>query len=168
MAKVKFGDVIFVERNLGYRHFGIYSGNRKVIHYVKAEFDPLDGVINETSIERFLGEDTNCYICNFNEKGKRTSEILAEPTFGAVAPSHFGIFDLLKIVYDIYSFLNSEDGKLYSPAETVERARSKIGERGYNLLFDNCEHFAIWCKTGLYKSEQVEKFLDTFTSTSRF
>ena len=166
MVKINFGDVIFVERSLGYRHFGIYSGNRKVIHYVKNNENDLDGTIGETSIEKFLGDDENCYVCNFDEKGRRTSESLAAPAFNAFAP-RVGIFDLLKIVYDIYTFLNSENGKLYSPEETVARARSKIGESNYNLILDNCEHFAIWCKTGLYKSEQVEEFLNIFTSTSR-
>lgn len=165
MVKINFGDVIFVERSLGYRHFGVYSGNRKVIHYVKNNGNDLDGVIGETSIEKFLGDDKNCYVCNFDEKGRRTSESLATST--SIVAQHIGIFDLLKIVYDIYTFLNSENGKLYSPEETVARARSKIGESNYNLFLDNCEHFAIWCKTGLYKSEQVEEFLNIFTSTSR-
>lgn len=43
----------------------------------------------------------------------------------------------------------------YGPRETVQRARSKIGEGGYNLLTHNCEHFAIWCKTGLNVSTQA-------------
>lgn len=43
----------------------------------------------------------------------------------------------------------------YGPRETVQRARSKIGKGGYNLLTHNCEHFAIWCKTGLNESSQL-------------
>ena len=44
------------------------------------------------------------------------------------------------------------------PAETVvERARSKIGENGYNPFTYNCEHFAMWCKTGRSSSDQVNK-----------
>ena len=31
---------------------------------------------------------------------------------------------------------------------TLERAKSRMGEQKYNLLFNNCEHFANWCKTG--------------------
>ena len=37
---------------------------------------------------------------------------------------------------------------------------SRIGEQRYNLLFNNCEHFATWCKTGRHRSEQVDSFLD--------
>jgi cell wall-associated NlpC family hydrolase len=49
----------------------------------------------------------------------------------------------------------------YSPEETVRRARSCIGKRGpedtgYDLAANNCDHFATWCKTGEFKSLQVE------------
>ena len=37
---------------------------------------------------------------------------------------------------------------------------SRIGEQRYNLLYNNCEHFATWCKTGRHRSEQVDSFLD--------
>ncbi len=42
---------------------------------------------------------------------------------------------------------------------TLRRAMSRIGEQRYNLLFNNCEHFANWCKTGRYRSPQVENLL---------
>jgi hypothetical protein len=38
----------------------------------------------------------------------------------------------------------------------VARARSRLGESGYNLVFNNCEHFARWCVTDKVVSEQVE------------
>jgi hypothetical protein len=37
----------------------------------------------------------------------------------------------------------------------VDRAYSRLGEAEYNLIFENCEHFACWCKTGKSKSQQV-------------
>ena len=49
--------------------------------------------------------------------------------------------------------------QLASPSKTVERARSKLGEDGYNIVFNNCEHFAIWCKTGVKESHQVNCIL---------
>ena len=49
-----------------------------------------------------------------------------------------------------------------SPAGiTLRRAMSRIGEQRYNLLFNNCEHFATWCKTGRHRSGQVEDWLHT-------
>jgi hypothetical protein len=41
----------------------------------------------------------------------------------------------------------------------VQRALSRIGEQKYNLLFNNCEHFATWCKTGISSSRQVREFV---------
>lgn len=51
------------------------------------------------------------------------------------------------------------DGFGYIPDVVVERAESRLGEQKYNLLFNNCEHFASWCKTGVSKSEQVDNFV---------
>jgi hypothetical protein len=43
----------------------------------------------------------------------------------------------------------------YPPDEVVCRAESRLGERSYNLVSSNCEHFARWCKTADHLSEQV-------------
>lgn len=39
--------------------------------------------------------------------------------------------------------------------ESVERARERIGETEYNLVFNNCEHFVSWCIDGEHSSAQV-------------
>ncbi len=44
---------------------------------------------------------------------------------------------------------------------TLRRAMSRIGEQNYNLLFNNCEHFANWCKTGHHRSEQMENLFNS-------
>ena len=36
----------------------------------------------------------------------------------------------------------------------------RLGEQDYNLLFNNCEHFATWCKTGRHRSGQVDSVLE--------
>jgi len=47
----------------------------------------------------------------------------------------------------------------YTPTEIVERARSRIGERRYDLLANNCEHFCEWAIMGRSSSVQVERLL---------
>ena len=47
-----------------------------------------------------------------------------------------------------------------TPGVTLRRAMGRIGEQNYNLLFNNCEHFAIWCKTGRHRSTQVDSVLE--------
>ena len=46
---------------------------------------------------------------------------------------------------------------LYTREETLQRAYRRLGERNYNLITNNCEHFAIWCRTGISSSSQVKE-----------
>lgn len=48
----------------------------------------------------------------------------------------------------------------YSPEQIVQRAKSKLGETGYNLGLNNCEHFASWCHSGQHHSKQVGNFVE--------
>ena len=41
--------------------------------------------------------------------------------------------------------------------ETVLAALERMGESGYHLFLNNCEHFAHACRTGAAKSRQVER-----------
>jgi len=41
------------------------------------------------------------------------------------------------------------------PDVIIERAMSRLGDGDYNLVFNNCQHFARWCVTGEQVSEQV-------------
>jgi hypothetical protein len=38
--------------------------------------------------------------------------------------------------------------KIYSNAEIIVRARSRVREKNYNLFGNNCESFVIWCRSG--------------------
>ena len=49
----------------------------------------------------------------------------------------------------------------FSAEETLRRARSRLGEKGYDFTANNCDHFAVWCKTGEHRSLQVESVKNT-------
>ncbi len=53
----------------------------------------------------------------------------------------------------------------YDPAPSAEdvmqRAESRLEESRYHLLFNNCEHFARWCMTGIAESKQVKSAVRT-------
>lgn len=49
--------------------------------------------------------------------------------------------------------------RVFGRDEIVQRARSRLGEHGYRLLSNNCEHFCSWCVAGENRSEQVERWL---------
>lgn len=57
---------------------------------------------------------------------------------------------------DKVTVLEHDDAQ-FSTQEIVDRARSRIGEDNYSLIFNNCEHFANWCVTGQSKSYQVRE-----------
>ena len=46
----------------------------------------------------------------------------------------------------------------FIPDIVVQRAESRLGERQYDLFFNNCEHFADWCKTGRGECAQLTNF----------
>lgn len=45
----------------------------------------------------------------------------------------------------VYKF---HEDAIYSPSEIIYRARSRLGEEEYNLLYNNCQNFATWCRLG--------------------
>ena len=114
------GDVIYAQRAY-YRHFGIYSGNDKVIHFAdkKSGFGIKANVV-ETSLDAF-SKGHEVHLCKF------TSPELC-----------------------------------FSPGKTLKRARSRLGEQGYNIFTNNCEHFALWCKTGDSISMQTQNAIERF------
>lgn len=67
--------------------------------------------------------------------------------------------------FSIFSQGNKVSTKSYSKGfcfvtdVVLSRAESRLGEDKYNILFNNCEHFATWCKTGISDSKQVRDFI---------
>nr|VFK42440.1 MAG: Lecithin retinol acyltransferase [Candidatus Kentron sp. TC] len=54
----------------------------------------------------------------------------------------------------------------YSPDEILARAEHRLGEQDYSLVWDNCEHFVNWCRTGEGKSRQVESVGERLISSA--
>lgn len=52
--------------------------------------------------------------------------------------------------------------------EIISYARSCVGDRGYNLAFNNCEHFANRCTLRQHKSKQVKRVIDTLLDNRKF
>ncbi len=144
------GDVIRVNRGL-YSHFGIYiADGERVIHYTGATGpNDFNGVVRETSLEEFLNGAEKYSVCKFPE----------HPPVNLITQKANGLFK----IWQTFKNLQLMNYKLYSPDETIARARSKLGQGGYNLALNNCEHFAVWCKTGVKTSSQVNAVMDFLT-----
>ena len=57
-----------------------------------------------------------------------------------------------------------ESKKRRSPKETVAMARSRLGEKGYHILYNNCEHFAYECVMGERYCSQTDLVRSLFKS----
>lgn len=60
----------------------------------------------------------------------------------------------------------SEKMKRLNPEKTVKLARERLGEGGYNIIHNNCEHFAYECVFGKKYSSQEEKVRALIKSTA--
>ena len=56
---------------------------------------------------------------------------------------------------EVHSSLTS-----YDEDEIALRALNCIGEQEYHILWNNCEHFVNWCRTGKRESPQVDWFIE--------
>lgn len=169
------GDILGVTRPAGYEHYAVYIGNGKVIHFAAPEGDFGEAGIREASLSDFLDGQREFFVLDFSAVGKRpVKKDHGSPS--VLTPLHeVGA----KVIKDAINDTLSEPDdpeltRIYSPEETVARARSVIGanehsfQRDYDLVFNNCEHFAVWCKTGVHKSYQVENILKLLTPDMRY
>lgn len=143
--KLQYGDIIGVCRGF-YDHYGVYVNESRVIHYSAGKGDfGEDAAVREVTLHEFLDGDGPVFKLVFPPVHRTPTKIVPH---GAVA--FLGNWD------DIARQTNY---KLYTPEETVQRAESRLNERDYSLVLNNCEHFAIWCKTGISESHQVNQIL---------
>lgn len=65
-------------------------------------------------------------------------------------------------VVEVATVEKGDKAKRLSPKKTVQRARAKIGEKGYHILHNNCEHFARYCYLGEKRCEVTENVANSW------
>lgn len=65
-------------------------------------------------------------------------------------------------IIEVACFDKGELRRRNSPEKTVELARARLGEGGYNLIHNNCEHFANECVFGESRCSQEEEMRRRF------
>lgn len=58
---------------------------------------------------------------------------------------------------EVKEYTDEEYPDLFPVEAIVSYARACIGDAGYSLIFNNCEHFANMCTLGRFRSPQVER-----------
>ena len=110
-------------------------------------------------VEGIHGETDEIDVIEYSNTAKEFLNANCSP------PRNLRDIELAKVVRGRYNF-QSEVVYLmlhehcFDLATVVERARSKLGEKKYSPFINNCEHFAMWCKTGESSSDQVKKTAD--------
>ena len=60
---------------------------------------------------------------------------------------------------EVREYTENEKNDLYPAEHIIHYARTCLGDRGYNLLFNNCEHFANVCTLGRFRSLHIRMSL---------
>jgi hypothetical protein len=160
------GSVIKVSRRVAglipvYDHYGVYISSSSVVHFNNpvqgAETSGNNRVI-ETTLEEFMAGAREVDVVEFAKskwQERRHRTYIAAATSVARMP-----LDLRVPSPNAHKF------KQFSPDEIAQRALSQLGKDGYSLLFNNCEHFAVWCATDVRESEQVRRIFDRSAITT--
>lgn len=118
-----------------YEHWAVYIGNGQVVHLTGGEATPrpsLSRMVGRVA----LGSMSPCVqVSMLSDVIKRCSTV--------------------KVDDDRHQTLLKE---VYPAQAVVERALSMVGCPGYHVAFNNCEHFATWCRYGMGYSKQSGSF----------
>ena len=101
----------------------------------------FNGIVKETPLDDFLDGASEFMVCRYS--GSTCTARLLVPNVRSSRDS--------TSLCTGKSYTADPEGR-----RAVERARSRIGAEGYSLPVNNCEHFAIWCKTGIAESHEFE------------
>ena len=127
------GDLIVFQRPT-YKHYAANVGNEEIVHLTSA------GELNSFNVVLGIAE----HICSTN------------PSIAVIKKEKYNAF--YKDGDKVYVEQHCRKNRL-PVSEIVKRANSQVGKTGYNLIFNNCEHFARWCCYGEWESPQVDALM---------
>ncbi|XP_076882722.1 protein LEAD-SENSITIVE 1-like [Bidens hawaiensis] len=162
-SELKEGDHIYSWRKSAYTHHGIFIGEGKIIHFVnpkkKAGGTGLLAPFRGFSTSGGDGEKTHCStsFCRLEkvaESGVRLSCIDCFLKKGSLCRYEYQVsrvFLLAKAVGGTCTMAESD------PSEEVIHRATYLHENGYgkyDLMNNNCEDFALYCKTGIWSTDK--------------
>ncbi|KAM0030192.1 putative LRAT domain-containing protein [Helianthus debilis subsp. tardiflorus] len=166
-SDLKDGDHIYAWRMPAYTHHGIYIGEDKIIHFVNPKRKAGDGNL----LAQFIGSSSTsgtggkqekktpcsksfCKLEKVAGSGVKSSCIDCFIKKGSLHRFEYKAsraFLLAKIVGGTCTTAESDP-----PEEVIHRAKylHENGYGKYDLMNNNCEDFALYCKTGLWSTDK--------------
>ena len=140
------GDVLCVKNGTSNR-YGIWTGEG-VILYGKSPQGTK--AVHRRSLKDFLQNAESCSVCVFPKNyGRMKKYQLPSPVSSIVMPQQ-------KIWRLLEQAAKAKRYNRYTHEETAKRAEQALGQSGYV----SSEHFAVWCKTGIVESQNLEAIQD--------
>ncbi|KAH7430465.1 hypothetical protein KP509_09G101000 [Ceratopteris richardii] len=144
-----------------YAHHGIYIGDNNVIHFAAQGGSEIDATtFSNKLLSSFVPQDSfRCSGCGLNAEnnnGVRLSDLDSFLNGGKLYRFEYGVDKMTFFVH-----LRGGTCTLVQadPVEDVLHRAKVLCETGfgrYDLLQNNCEDFAIYCKTGLVVMNQIQ------------
>lgn len=129
-----------------------------VVEKINNTLDSIDNLNDATEIK--VDPISDLFKDSSEEKFYKGDHIAVK----RIAYSHHGIYDGDKGVYEYndsivrrVSLSDFADGgkvykvkekTIYSAEMIIGRASSRLGEQKYNVIYNNCQNFATWCRLG--------------------
>lgn len=165
-----------------YWHHGIDVGDGTVIHLTGPS--KVDAEVTSTSLEGFLkggtaviveyGAFTDRLVMHYDmdpphERLRTTRHIRVFEVHGMGTPLRYDFASpserpawatvLPRVPVFSASKIRTIEERINDPDGAIAEARKHLGEKGYDLQVNNCEHFATFCKTGRRESFQVMELM---------
>lgn len=154
------GDHIYVNRYGGmYSHHGIDCGDGTVIHFGAPNW-LTERKISRVPMAKFARGD-EIHVRDYTAFRSAIEEGNDAKDLARSANAR------LNRLLDTLRGISVKDLD-FSPDAVVSRAESRLGEKRFNLFFNNCEHFASWCATGISNSEQIFDIWRAALPTTQF
>uniref|UniRef100_A0AAY5KLB3 LRAT domain-containing protein n=1 Tax=Esox lucius TaxID=8010 RepID=A0AAY5KLB3_ESOLU len=125
-------------------HFGIYLGENKVAHLIPDIMPVLTN--DKLVIEKVITNKRLILGCLYKYATVRVDTVEDFAYGSKILVNH------IDRMFKTQQLLSNE--------EVAKRAEQLIGAIPYSLLWNNCEHFATYCRYGSPKSQQTEKFCE--------
>nr|XP_006629592.1 PREDICTED: lecithin retinol acyltransferase-like [Lepisosteus oculatus] len=136
----KRGDLLEVPRTL-FTHFGIYLGDNKVAHLIP---DILPALTNDSNAIKEMVTNVRLILGVISKVASVRVDTVEDFAYGS---------EIL---------INHMDQVCSRPPlsgeEVARRAEKLVGTTGYSLLWNNCEHFVMYCRYGTAISFQTFQF----------